>query len=320
MIELTVLRLLELDAKERDPLMLKCIGGKNGLGRTIASPTISRPGLPLSGYYKSFSETSIQVIGKGEQLYLADGEVTGKTENLRKFFTYNIPCCVFTDGAEPKSCFKGLAEEHSIPILQTELQSSDFSRRLYQMLDEQFAPTKTVHAVLVEVFGIGVLMTGESGVGKSETALELLDRGHRLISDDTVKLKNINDQFLVGSGPNPNIAHHMEIRGLGIINIPDLYGVGAIREKKQVQIWVHLEDWDKTKCYQRIDNPENDTILGIRVPKVIIPVKPGRNIPIIIETAAREIRLHKIGYNASSQYDKGIAKFLESQQLEAESK
>jgi HPr kinase/phosphorylase len=165
----------------------------------------------------------------------------------------------------------------------------------------------------VEVFGVGVLITGDSGVGKSETALELIERGHRLISDDAVKLRNIRDTYLIGSGRNPMLAHHMEIRGLGIINIANLYGVGSIREQKQVQLLAHLEEWDSTKNYDRLGEEITETLLDIPIPKVEIPVKPGRNIPIIIETAARNERLKKLGYNSAEDFDQNVIKWLESE-------
>ena len=158
-----------------------------------------------------------------------------------------------------------------------------------------------------------MLITGDSGVGKSETALELIERGHRLISDDAVKLRNISDTYLIGSGRNPMLAHHMEIRGLGIINIANLYGVGSIREQKQVQLLAHLEEWDSSKYYDRLGEEIYETFLGIPIPKVEIPVKPGRNIPIIIETAARNERLKKLGYNSAEDFDQNVIKWLESE-------
>ena len=176
-----------------------------------------------------------------------------------------------------------------------------------------FAQTITIHGVFVEVFGVGVLITGDSGVGKSETALELIERGHRLISDDAVKLRNISDTYLIGSGRNPMLAHHMEIRGLGIINIANLYGVGSIRERKQIQLLVHLEEWDSTKDYDRLGEEIFETLLGIEIPKVEIPVKPGRNIPIIIETAARNERLKMMGYYSAKEFDQNVLKWLESE-------
>jgi HPr kinase/phosphorylase len=313
MADISVLDLLDLDLKEHNILGLSCIAGRSGLSQKIKTSKISRPGLPLSGFFVEFSATSIQVFGRGEQEYLLMLDKEKNYANVQKLLSYHVPCCVFCDGGKPTKGFIEMAEANSTAVLTTPLISSDFSRRLYQTLDEVFAPTQTIHGVFVEVYGIGVLITGESGVGKSETALELIERGHRLISDDIVRLKNINDSFLIGMGENPMLAHHMEIRGLGIINLANLFGVGAIRDRKQVQLSVHLEEWDSTKNYDRVGEEMTDTFLGITIPKVVIPVKPGRNIPVIIETAARNERLKKLGYYSAKEFDQNVLKWLESE-------
>ena len=309
----TVLDLLDMDLKEKNHLELSCNAGRSGLSRQITSAMISRPGLPLSGFFTDFNCKSIQLFGKGEQAYLRLLEEKRNLDNVEKILSSGIPCCVFTDAQVPSGNITELAERYAIAILTTKLSSSDFSRRLYSVLEEVFAKTETIHGVLIEVFGIGVLITGDAGVGKSETALELISRGHRLISDDTVKLMNISDSYLVGSGANATLAHHMEIRGLGIINIANMYGIGAIREKKQVELSVFLEAWDSSKQYDRIGDTLTDTFLGISVPKIVIPVRPGRNVPILIETAARNERLKKLGYYSSKEFDQNVLKWLESE-------
>lgn len=311
--DFTVLDLLDIDLKEHNHLRLRCIAGRSGLSRKLSSAMISRPGLPLSGYFVDFNNTSIQLFGRGEQSYLRMLEEKGDLGNIKKILSTTIPCCVFTDQGSPSQNIIEMAEENAIAILTTDLNSSDFSRRAYSILDEVFARTETIHGVLVEVFGIGVLITGDAGVGKSETALELVNRGHRLISDDTVRLKNISDAYLIGSGENPMFAHHMEIRGLGIINISNMYGIGAIREKKQIQLSVHLERWDDSKNYDRIGDNLTAEFLGVKIPRVVIPVKPGRNVPIIIETAARNERLKKQGFYSARDFDRGVMSWLESE-------
>lgn len=311
--DFTVLDLLDIDLKEHNHLRLRCIAGRSGLSRQLSSAMISRPGLPLSGYFVDFNNTSLQLFGRGEQSYIRMLEDRNELENVEKILSTSIPCCVFTDNGRPSSAITEMAERHAMAILTTDLDSSDFSRRAYSILDEVFARTETIHGVLVEVFGIGVLITGDAGVGKSETALELIGRGHRLISDDTVKLKNISDAYLIGSGENPMFAHHMEIRGLGIINVSNMYGVGAIREKKQIQLCVHLERWDDSKNYDRIGDSLTTEILGVRVPFVEIPVKPGRNVPILIETAARNERLKGQGFYSARDFDHGVMSWLESE-------
>ena len=313
MADFTILDLLDLDLKDHNYLELKCLAGRSGLSRKIVNSKISRPGLPLSGYFNEFSSQSIQLFGRGEQMYIKDLEKDNKLDTVKRIFSSGIPCCIFCDNSAPSAQIQEIAESVSVPVLITPLDSLDFSRRIFSALDEVFAKTETIHGVLVEVFGIGCLITGDSGVGKSETALELIERGHRLISDDTVKLKNISDTYLIGSGENPMLAHHMEIRGIGIINLTTIYGVGSIRDKKQVQLSVHLEEWDNDKNYDRVGDNLTDTFLGITVPKVEITVRPGRNVPILIETAARNERLKKLGIYSAKEFDQSVLQWLESE-------
>ena len=300
--------------KEHKILDLHCIAGRSGLSRKIINNKISHPGLALTGFFEEFAAESIQLFGHGEQRYMAKLDQKKQSDTYSQLLDYCVPCCIFCDGGKPTDSFIHLAEETSTPVLVTSLPGADFSRRLYGSLGEIFAPTMTIHGVLVEVFGIGVLITAESGTGKSETALELIERGHRLISDDSVKLKNIGDSYLIGMGENSTLAHHMEIRGIGIINISTLFGIGAIREKKQIQLSIHLEEWDSSKNYDRVGEKEQtDSFLGIQVPKLVIPIKPGRNIPVLIETAARNERLKKLGYYSAKEFDRSVLKWLESE-------
>ncbi|MFQ3621369.1 MAG: HPr(Ser) kinase/phosphatase, partial [Spirochaetales bacterium] len=288
----TVLDLLSLDLKEHEALDLRCIAGRAGLGRVIEMPDVNRPGLTLSGFYDNFGFKRIQLFGKGESAYLEHMVKENHLENLAQFFTYDIPCAIFTHSLNPPAVFKELAEKANCPVLLTDLATTDFTARLIRALSEVFAPRKTVHGVLIEVFGIGVLILGESGVGKSEAALELIERGHRLVADDAVEIRNVSGNILLGSGANKIIGHHMEIRGIGIINITHLFGVGAVRDRKQIQLVVELEPWDAGENYDRIGFQDITTeILGVQVPYLKLPVKPGRNIPILIETAAMNERL-----------------------------
>lgn len=310
----TVLDLLDLDLKEHNALNLRCIAGRKGLGRELTVPNINRPGLGLSGFYEKFAYERLQIFGNGENAYLKMLDENGRYETIRELFTYPIPCCIFTNSAVPTPTFIEIAENAVSPILQTDLATATFVNRVIRALEDVFAPTKVIHGVMVEVYGIGVLIHGSSGVGKSEAALELIERGHRLISDDSVEIRCVSGNILLGSGSNPALAHHMEIRGLGIININHLFGIGSIRDKKQIELVVNLEEWDPEKNYDRVGSGnETMEILGVQIPLVEIPVKPGRNIPILIETAAMNERLKKRGYHSAHEFNKNILKWLESE-------
>lgn len=310
----TVLDLLDLDLREHDELDLRCIAGRPGLVRPIEIPDLNRPGLALSGFFDNFAYKRIQVFGRGECAYLTMLSKENRYENIEQFFQYEIPCVIFTHALRPDDQVLKLAENSGCPILQTDLSSSDFSSRIIRALSNVFAPKETIHGVLVEVFGLGVLILGDSGVGKSEAALELIERGHRLVADDAVEIRCVSGNILLGSGANKVIGHHMEIRGIGIINITHLFGVGAIRDKKQIQLVVELEAWDSTKNYDRLGSQEiTKEILGVRIPHLKLPVKPGRNIPILIETAAMNERLKKMGYFSAKEFNQSVLKWLESE-------
>lgn len=314
----SVLDLVDLDLKEQNALSLKCIAGRAGLGRPITVPDLNRPGLALAGFYESFAWNRLQVFGRGECAYLVKLDAEGSRQSVETLFSYQIPCCIFTNSLLPSESFLAAAEAAGCAILTTSLNSSEFSGRVIRVLSDIFAPKTTVHGVLVEVFGIGILLVGDSGVGKSETALELIERGHRLVADDVVEIRCVNGSILMGQGANKVIGHHMEIRGLGIINITHLFGVGAIRDKKQIQLVCQLEDWNPDKVYDRIGMDELTTdILDVKVPKLEIPVKPGRNIPIIVETAAMNERLKKMGYHSAKEFNQNIMRWLESENARA---
>jgi HPr kinase/phosphorylase len=315
--KITVLDLLQLDLRDRDSLNIKCIAGRSGLVRELKVPEINRPGLELSGFYDNFAFQRIQIFGRGEMAYLEKLAGEGKTETLEKLFSCEIPCCVFTHSQTPTHDFLTIAERTGCAVLQTDLPSSEFTTRILRVLSNIFAPKQSVHGVFVEVFGVGVLIMGDSGVGKSETALALIERNHRLVADDLVEIRRVSGNILIGTGTGVS-SHHMEIRGLGIINITHLFGVGAIRDKKQIQMAIRLEDWDADKNYDRIGAEENFMeILGVQVPYIVIPVKPGRNIPVIIETAAMNERLKKMGYYSAKEFSKNVMRWLETESAKA---
>ena len=309
----TVLDLIDLDLKEHNSLNLRCIGGRKGLNREIEIPDINRPMGAIMGFFEDFACQRIQLFGRGEVSYLRRLEESGETRTIQELFSHPMPCCIFTHNLSPHREFFEIADVAQCPILQTDLGSADFSSRVLRILSEIFAPRQSIHGVLVEVYGLGILILGDSGVGKSETALELVMRGHRLVADDVVDIHCVNGNILMGVGANKIIGHHMEIRGLGIINITHLFGVRAIRNRKEVQLVVMLETWDSSKAYDRLGTEEQTMeILGVGIPKLEIPVKPGRNIPIIIETAAMNERLKSMGYNAAKEFNKNILKWIES--------
>ncbi|MHC6202155.1 HPr(Ser) kinase/phosphatase [Breznakiellaceae bacterium SP9] len=312
--QFTVLDLLDMELKEHNALNLRCIGGRKGLTHEIPIAELNRPGLALSGFFDVFAHDRLQIFGLGEVAYLNKLERENQTESICQLFTYSIPCCVFTHNLAPTKAFFDTAENARCPILQTDLSSNEFITRIIRIMSEIFAPRQSIHGVFVEVYGLGILILGDSGVGKSEAALELIKHGHRLVADDVVEMHCANGNVLMGEGANKIIGHHMEIRGMGIINITHLFGVGAIRDRKQIQLVVGLEEWDPKKDYERLGTDDTLTeFLGVSIPKLEIPVKPGRNIPVIIETAAMNERLKQMGYNAAKEFNQNILKWIESE-------
>lgn len=313
----TVLDLLELELPEHSQLHLKCIGGRTSLANVISVSEINRPGLALTGFYDSFANGCVQLFGSAEGAYLKKLYAENNIQSLTQMFQYGIPCLIFVKMLEPPKEFIKLAESSGCAVLQTELELTEFTMRLSRVFANVFAPKKTLHGVLVEVYGIGILLTGHSGVGKSECALELVERGHRLVADDIVEIRSVNGNSILGQGANTLISHHMEIRGLGIINIAQMYGVGSIREQKEIQLVIRLEEWDNSKVYDRVgNNLESVDMLGVKVPTIEIPVKPGRNLPIIIEAAAMNERLKARGYNSARDFNQNILKWIETGEVQ----
>ncbi|MBU1075877.1 MAG: HPr(Ser) kinase/phosphatase [Spirochaetes bacterium] len=295
---LTVKDLLEILKKEFS-FEVNLLSGKKGLKNRLSTLDVNRPGVTLAGYFKNFASDRIQLFGRGEFDYITSLSNDKQRRILEKFFSYKIPCCFFINNDKPGEVFIDLSNEAGIPLISVNPDTRQLNETLHEVLEKHFAPRSSYHGVMVEVFGIGVLILGKSGVGKSECALDLLTRNHRLIGDDVVIVSKLGGSILVAQGPEL-IKYHIEIRGIGIIDVQRLFGVGSVREKKRVDIVVRLEEWDKDKKYERIgiDN-KYYTILGVKVPLIEIPVKPGRNIPVIIETAVRNIRLRHMGINSS---------------------
>jgi HPr kinase/phosphorylase len=284
-------------------LGLKLIAGGRGLANQISSPRIQKPGLALAGYTDHFHPSRIQVLGNTEISYLNEVEGAKGLETVKTLCSYDITCFIVTTGLVPPQYFCQAVEEAGIPTLNTPLHTSTFISLITKMLEEHLLPSTHMHGVLMDVLGVGILLTGKSGVGKSECALDLVIRGHRLVADDMVFIKRKMPSALIGQSVEA-IQYLMEIRGLGIINIKDLYGVSAIRDKKIIDILLELKEWDAEQEYDRlgIDDNKKD-ILGVEIPHIIIPVRPGRNLGSIIEVAARNFLLKGMGYNSALDFN-----------------
>ncbi len=316
---MTVKELVEHHWNPGDDLRLRCIAGNAGLRNEILELNINRPGLALTGYNIEFGSDRIQMFGRGETRYLENLASTGEHDSIIKFFERKVPCTLFTTGLAPPEFFLQLANKYECPVLQTNVPSSAALQRLSRALSTFNVPSMLIHAVLVEVFGLGVLLLGESGVGKSELALELIERGHLLISDDVVQVFLDSGKFLVGRPAKPELGYHMEIRGLGIINIPLLFGVGSIKSQKSIDLAIELEIWQEGKEYDRIGSADETVVyFDVPLPKVVIPIRPGRSITVIIETAVRNMRLRSIGYHAVEEFKKLVHKSLVSSDKQPE--
>lgn len=273
---------------------------------SVGLARVNRPGLPFAGFYDHYERERIQIIGKTERLYLDQLPVKEKEERLKTFFA-TCPCAiVLTTSLEASDYGVNLAKEYGVPLLRTSVASSEFMANLIAFLNVQLAPRVTRHGVLVEVYGEGVLLLGDSGIGKSETAIELIKRGHRLIADDAVEIKRVSAKSLVGQAPDL-IRHYVELRGIGIVDIRRLFGMGAVKQSEKIDLIINLEQWQQGKMYDRTGIEEQTTeILGIHVPSIDIPVRPGRNLAIIIEIAAMNNRQKKMGLNAAQEFNKRL--------------
>lgn len=270
----------------------------NGKGTVCVSDiSVSRPGLQLAGYFEHFAGDRVQVMGNAEHEFLKMLASEEKNAVLDKLFASKIPCLIMARGLEIDPLLYFYAEKYECPLFGSTSVTTVLIHDLMIYMNELLAPETLIHGGLLDIFGVGVLITGKAGVGKSETALELISRGHRLVADDSVVIKN-KGEFLVGTCPG-KIKYYMEVRGIGIINVKNMFGPGAIRPEKTVELVAQLVPWNELADYDRLgDVKQTEEILGISVPKLVIPVSPGRNIPIIIETAARKFRLEEFGYSA----------------------
>ncbi len=267
----------------------------------ISETEVTRPGAQLMGFYEYFVAERIQIFGNMEFAYLHSLDKSLRRERIEELFSKKIPCVIVAHGLEIYPEMTELAEKYGVPLLRTLDQTSSFLAAIIAFLNLKLAPRITRHGVLIEVYGEGILICGESGVGKSETAIELVKRGHRLVADDAVEIRKVSNISLVGQSP-ANIRHFLELRGIGIINARRIFGMGAVKVAEKIDLIVELEIWDPNKVYDRMgmDN-EYTSILGVKVPSLTVPVKPGRNLAIILEVAAMNNRQKKMGYNAAQE-------------------
>lgn len=267
----------------------------------IDETDVNRPGLQLMGFYEYFNPERIQIIGKVEFAYLSTIDEKSRIESLRMLFSQKISALIITRELPYFTEMLELAKEYEVPLLRSKESTSNFMSGLIAFLNTNLAPRVTRHGVLIEIYGEGVFITGESGVGKSETAIELVKRGHRLVADDAVEIRKVSNISLVGSSPD-NIRHFLELRGIGIINARRLFGIGAVKMTEKLDLVVELEQWNPEKIYDRMGvDTEYVSLLGVKVPSLTIPVKPGRNLAVILEVAAMNNRQKKMGYNAAAE-------------------
>lgn len=284
-----------LVAEEARALELRPLAGAGGMTRRVTTPRIQKPGLALAGLLESIHPGRVQILGRSEVTYLMRQDGGRRREVIEALCGHDIPCFIVTKGLQPPPELLGAADAHGIPVLQTPRQSSATIADLLRFLEDRLAPQLSLHGVLVDVYGVGVLLLGESGVGKSECALDLIVRGHRLVSDDVVTIRR-RQAVLAGSSPELT-RYHMELRGLGIINIKDLFGVAAVRYTKDVELVIRLETWKSGRSYDRLGlDTRTVRMLGVEVPFIVLPVALGRNLSVLIEVAARNSLLKRKGY------------------------
>ena len=299
-----------------DKFKLELISGEEGINRPITMSDLSRPGLEMAGYFTYYPKERVQLLGKTEITFFEKLPEEEKKQRMLSLCTEITPAIILSrDLPIPPELIEA-SEENGVPVLRSPLKTTRLTSRLTNFLESQLAPTTAIHGVLVDVYGVGVLIIGKSGVGKSETALELVKRGHRLVADDCVEIRQEDQDTLIGSAPEL-IEHLLEIRGLGIINVMTLFGAGAVRSFKRITLVMSLELWEQGKQYDRLGlEEETMKIIDTDVPKLTIPVRPGRNLAVIIEVAAMNFRLKRMGLNAAEQFTHKLADVIEDGELE----
>ncbi|SDB88255.1 HPr(Ser) kinase/phosphatase [Shouchella lonarensis] len=287
------------------------LAGEEGIYRPITTSDISRPGIEMAGFFTYYPAKRLQLIGRTEWSFFQSLSDQEKKARMTKLCTYDTPGIILSRGLEAPKQLLEAAEKRGVPVLRSQSTTTQLSSRLTNFLESALAPVTAVHGVLVDIYGIGVLITGGSGVGKSETALDLVRRGHRLVADDSVEIRQHNEDTLVGSPP-PLLQHLLEIRGLGIINVMTLFGAGAVRLHKRISLCIDLEIWEQGKAYDRLGlEEEKKKIFDTEITKMTVPVRPGRNLAVIIEVAAMNFRLKRLGFNAAQDFSERLSQVIE---------
>ncbi len=311
--EITVEKLYTGRNRELELTLLN--NNEAGMKRPILNAEIHRPGLALTGFFERFAATRVQILGETELAYLSHLDSDRLVEISDRLFSAGIPMVIVSKGIVPPEPFVTAADRHETSVFSSRLSTAELMARLGAYLDHVFAPTITIHGTLVDVYGVGLLYTGKSGVGKSEVALDLIERGHRLVADDVVRITRTAPDVIIGAG-SELLGHHMEIRGVGIIDIEELFGIRAIRLQKRIEVEVHLALWEETKEYDRLGIEENKTaVLGVDIPIVRVPISPGKNITVISEVIAMNHMLKVYGENSALEFSKKLSQRLTREQM-----
>jgi len=308
-----MLRLRDFVSRRGDPLQLETLTGDLGLDRQMPEAEVASPGLALAGYTGRFAPNRIHVFGETEITYLNSLSAEQRQSALQQFFGFDLPCIFVTKGQEVPPEMLELARAGGVPLLRTTLKTAEFYRRIKPIVEEAFAPRTTLHGSLADVYGVGLLFIGRSGIGKSECVLDLVERGHRLVADDVVQVTRRGNDILIGRG-HELAAHHMEIRGIGLIDIPALFGVRAVRQQKRIEVVVQLEDWETARDADRTGLAREQTmILDVAVPRVVVPLNPGKNITVISEVVAMMHLLRYSGVDVAATFNARLIKRMKEQ-------
>ncbi len=309
-----MLRLRDFLERPDDPLQLEALTGAVGLDRSVPDPEVASPGLALAGYTGRFAPQRLHVLGETEIMYLTSLPATERHRLLSNLFSFDLPCLFVTKGLEVPSELLELAREKGVPILRSRLKTAEFYRRIKPLVEEAFAPRTTLHGSLADVYGVGLLFVGRSGIGKSECVLDLVERGHRLVADDVVQVTRRGTDILIGRG-HELAGHHMEIRGIGLIDVQALFGVRAVRQQKRIEVVVQLEDWETARDTTERTGLAHQTteVLGVHIPKVVVPLNPGKNITVVSEVVAMMHLLRYAGIDVAAAFNDRLIKRMKEQ-------